>query len=110
MQHTPSVMVESYHTEHTKQSHSNTKSHASHDQETWKLQQEINRLCSKNIKEEAPLPYQVMVLEAGTVGTIVDLELHLVNRIQFLRIRTSGRRAVMIMRKGLPAMAWGMMQ
>ena len=52
MQHTPSVMVESYHTERTKQSHSNTKSHASHDQETRKLQQEINRLCSKLRRRE----------------------------------------------------------
>ena len=33
-QHTPSVVVESYHTKHTKRSHSKTRSHASHDQET----------------------------------------------------------------------------
>jgi len=37
-QHIPSVVVESYHTEHVEQSHSNTRSHALHDQETQKMQ------------------------------------------------------------------------
>ena len=36
-QRTPSVMVESYHTDRTKRSHSRTRSHVSHDQETHKL-------------------------------------------------------------------------
>ena len=36
-QHTPSIMVESYHTERTKQSHSRTRSHVLHDQKTQKL-------------------------------------------------------------------------
>jgi len=46
-QHTPSIMVESYHTKRTKRSHSRTRSHVSHDQETRKLQQEIDRLHKK---------------------------------------------------------------
>ena len=33
-QRTPSIMVESYHTEHTERSHLKTRSHVSHDQET----------------------------------------------------------------------------
>ena len=37
-QHAPSVVVESYHTKCTKQIHSKTRSHASHDLETQKLQ------------------------------------------------------------------------
>ena len=45
--HAPNVMVESYHTEHTERSHSRTRSHISHDQETQKLQLEIDRLRSK---------------------------------------------------------------
>ena len=40
----PSVMVESYHIEHTEQSHSRTRSHVSYDLETRKLQQEIGHL------------------------------------------------------------------
>ena len=36
-QHTPSVVVESYHTEHTERSRSKSRSHVSHDQETLKL-------------------------------------------------------------------------
>ena len=36
--HTPSVVVESYHTERTGQSHSRSRSHAFHDLEMWKLQ------------------------------------------------------------------------
>ena len=44
MQHTSSVMVGSYHTECTKQSHSKSRSHVSHDQEALKLQREVNRL------------------------------------------------------------------
>ena len=46
-QHTPSIMLESYHTEHTQRSHSRTRSHISHDQETQKLQLEIDHLCRK---------------------------------------------------------------
>ena len=45
--HTSSVMVESYHTEHIERSHSRTRSHISHDQETQKLQLEIGCLRSK---------------------------------------------------------------
>ena len=37
-------MVESYHTDRTQWSHSRTRSHVSHDQETHKLQLEIDRL------------------------------------------------------------------
>ena len=37
-QRTPSVMVESYHTDCTEQSHSRTRIHVSHDQEIRKLQ------------------------------------------------------------------------
>ena len=37
-QHAPSIVVESYHTKCTKWSHSKTRSHASHDLETQKLQ------------------------------------------------------------------------
>ena len=40
-------MVESYHIDRTKQSPSRTKSHVSHDHETWKLQQEIDHLRRK---------------------------------------------------------------
>ena len=40
-------MVESYHTEHTEWSHSKSKSHASHDQETLKLQWEVDHLRRK---------------------------------------------------------------
>ena len=43
----PSVMVESYHTEHTERSHSRTRSHVLHDQETQKLQLEIDHLSRK---------------------------------------------------------------
>ena len=46
-QHTPSIMLESYHTEHTQRSHSRARSHISHDQETRKLQIEIDHLCRK---------------------------------------------------------------
>nr|POF09433.1 hypothetical protein CFP56_33388 [Quercus suber] len=55
-QHTPSVVVESYHTERTKRSRSKSRSHVSHDQETLKLQGkfiicatpgEVNHLCRK---------------------------------------------------------------
>ena len=46
-QHTPSVMVESYHTECTERSHLGTRSHVSHVQETRKLQQEVDRLRRK---------------------------------------------------------------
>ena len=45
--HTSSVMLKSYHTEHTERSHSRTRSHISHDQETQKLQLEIGCLRSK---------------------------------------------------------------
>ena len=37
-QHTPNVVVESYHTECIERSHSKSRSHASHDLETRKLQ------------------------------------------------------------------------
>ena len=40
-------MVESYHTDCTERSHSRTRSHVSHDQETRKLQLEVNRLHRK---------------------------------------------------------------
>nr|POE77012.1 hypothetical protein CFP56_47358 [Quercus suber] len=46
-QHTRRVMVESYHNERTEQSHSKSRSQASHDLETRKLQQEIDRMRSK---------------------------------------------------------------
>ena len=46
-QHTPSIMMESYHTECTERNHSMFRSHTSHDLEKQKLQQEIDRLCSK---------------------------------------------------------------
>ena len=36
--------MESYHTERTEQSHSRIRSHVSHDQETQKLQQKVERL------------------------------------------------------------------
>ena len=42
-QHSPSIVVESYHTEW---SNSKSRSHASHDLETRKLQREIDRLFS----------------------------------------------------------------
>ena len=42
--HTLSVMVESYHTEHTERSHSRTRSHVLHDEEARKLQLKIDRL------------------------------------------------------------------
>ena len=38
---------ESYHTDHTERSHSRTRSHVSHDRETWKLQLEIDHLRKK---------------------------------------------------------------
>ena len=50
--HTPSVMVESYHTERTEMSHSRTKSHVSRDQETLKLQLEIDQLLRKLRRKE----------------------------------------------------------
>ena len=39
--------MESYHTEHIERSHSRTRSHVSYDQETWKLQQEIDHMRRK---------------------------------------------------------------
>ena len=51
-QRTPSVVVESYHTKRTERSHSNTRNHASHDQEMLKLQQEIERLRYKLRRRE----------------------------------------------------------
>ena len=50
--HTPSVMVESYHTERTERSHSRIGSHVSHDQETWKLQLEVDHLRKKLRRRE----------------------------------------------------------
>jgi len=47
--------------------------------------------------------------EAGTVLTAAGQELHLASPIQLLHVRIDGRRAVMIVGKGLPTMAWGMM-
>ena len=47
-QYTLSIMVESYHTKRTEwRSHSRTRSHVSHDQETRKLQQLIDSLHRK---------------------------------------------------------------
>ena len=46
-QHTISVVVESYHTEHTEWSRSKSRSHVSHDQETLKLQWEVDYLRRK---------------------------------------------------------------
>ena len=46
-QHTPSVMVKSYHTERIEQSHSGIRSYVSHDREIWKLQHEVDRLRRK---------------------------------------------------------------
>nr|POF24238.1 hypothetical protein CFP56_12652 [Quercus suber] len=51
-QRTLNVMVESYHTNRTERSHSRTRSHVSHDQETRKLQQEIDHLCRKLRRRE----------------------------------------------------------
>ena len=51
-QHTPNVMVESYHTKRIEWSHSRTRSHVSHDQETRKLQQEIDCLHRKLRRRE----------------------------------------------------------
>ena len=50
--HAPSVMVESYHIEHTEWSHLRTRSHISHDQETKKLQLKIDRFCRKLRRKE----------------------------------------------------------
>ena len=50
--HPPSVMVESYHTECTKRSHSKTGSHVSHDQEMRNLQLEVDRLHKKLRRKE----------------------------------------------------------
>nr|POF14807.1 hypothetical protein CFP56_33015 [Quercus suber] len=44
---TPSVMVETQHTERTERSHSKTRSHVLHEQETRKLRHEIDHLCKK---------------------------------------------------------------
>ena len=59
-QYTPRGVVESYHTEHTEQSQSKSRSHTYHDLETWKLQQEIDRLRSKlrdrECKRRSPSP------------------------------------------------------
>ena len=52
-QRTPSIMVESYHTDRNKRSHSRTRSHISHDQETQKLQQEIDHLRRKLRRRES---------------------------------------------------------
>ena len=52
MQHTPSVMVEPYHTECTEWSHSRIRSYVSHDQETQKLQQEVERLHKRLRRRE----------------------------------------------------------
>ena len=46
-QHTLSVVVESNHTEHTERSRSKSRGHVSHDQETLKLQREVDRLRRK---------------------------------------------------------------
>ena len=45
--HTASVMVESYHTERTERTHSRIGSHVSHNQETRKLQLEVDCLRRK---------------------------------------------------------------
>ena len=61
--------------------------------------------------EEVHLPHQMMVPgEAGTVHIVVGIELYLASPIQPLRARTSWRRAVISVKKGLPTMAWGLMQ
>ena len=51
--HTPSVMVESYHTERTERSHSRIGSHVSHDQEMRKLQLEVDRMRRKLRRRES---------------------------------------------------------
>ena len=62
------------------------------------------------IKEVHP-PHQVMALgEVGTVHIVTGLELHLVSLIQSFRIRTSGRRVVIGVKKVLHTIAWGIMQ
>ena len=58
-QHTPSVMVESYHTNRTERSHSRIRSYVSHDDEAHKLQLEIDRLHKRlrhSVKEGVHLP------------------------------------------------------
>jgi len=63
------------------------------------------------VKDEAHPPHQVIVPgEAGTVHIVAGPELHLVSPIQPLCVKTSGRRAVISVRTGLPTMAWGIMQ
>ena len=55
--------------------------------------------------EEVHLPYQMMVPgEVGTVHIIAGLELYLASPIHSLCARTSGRRAAIGVRKGLPTM------
>ncbi|XP_075650056.1 uncharacterized protein LOC142620585 [Castanea sativa] len=50
--HTPSVVVESYHTKRTERSHSRSGSQFSHDHETRKLQREIDHLRRKLRRRE----------------------------------------------------------
>ena len=51
-QRTPSVMVESYDIERIERSPSRTRNHVSHDQETQKLQLEIDHLCKELWRKE----------------------------------------------------------
>ena len=68
-QRTPSVMVESYHTNRTKRSHSRTRSHVSHDQETRKLQQEIDHLHRKLRRRERDRRSPSPLLSDGSRGS-----------------------------------------
>nr|POE80994.1 hypothetical protein CFP56_44881 [Quercus suber] len=108
-------MVESYHTERTEQSHSRPKSQVSHDQETRKLQREIDRLHRRlkhreRDRRSPSSPPSVVLRETGNVHIIVGLELHLVSPTQLLHVKIGWIKAVINMRKGLPTMAWEMMQ
>ena len=99
-------MVESYHIERTERSHLGTKSHVSHDQETRKLQQEVDclrrKLRCRSVIEGVHLSHQVRVQgEAGIAYIGIGLELHLVSSIRLLHARTSWRKVITNVKRGI---------
>ena len=63
------------------------------------------------MKEGIHLPHRVMAQgEARIAYIVIGLELHPVSPIQPLRTKTGWRRVVISVRKGLPIIAWGIMQ
>ena len=61
--------LSSVHTSHTSRSHSSTRSHVSHREETWNLRLEIDHLCRKlccKQREASPLCSETDISENGS--------------------------------------------